>query len=80
MRSAFIPWNKSRERHNMTKDKPKPPPPPDPPVTERSTEVQAARRQTQRDERKRKGQLSTLLAGETKGQPNTTKKTLLGGQ
>lgn len=58
---------------------PAPPPPPTPPVTERSTEVTAASRQTRIDASKRKGYQATLLAGETGGyQEQGGQKTLLG--
>lgn len=53
-----------------------------PPVTERSTEVLAASRQTRVDAMKRKGVRSTLLAGETGGygalEEKQPTKTLLG--
>ncbi len=63
---------------------PKAAPPPDPPVTERQTEVVAAERQTKRDSRKRKGQMASLLAGETggfQGEGNDSQplRSLLGG-
>lgn len=59
--------------------KPKAPPPPPPPATERSTEVMGAKRQQAKDARSRKGMMATLLAGETGGQRNPLRKTLLGG-
>jgi len=66
----------------MGSKSPSAPPPPAPPATERQTEVVDAKRQTAQDARKRKGQLSTLLAGETGNQRNETqtaaRKTLLG--
>ena len=56
-----------------------------PPVTERTSEVEAAARQTRQDAAKRKGLSKTLLAGDTGGfKPGANpfvseqKKTLLG--
>lgn len=50
---------------------------PIPPVSDRSSEVQQAGREARRNSKKRKGLLSTLLAGETGGASAPT-KTLLG--
>lgn len=50
---------------------------PIPPVSDRSSEVRQAGRDARRQSRKRKGFLSTLLAGETGG-ANAPSKTLLG--
>lgn len=60
---------------------PAPPPPPDPPATQRRTEVVTAERIARRDAKKRKGQLATLVAGETGGATleQRSSASLLGG-
>jgi hypothetical protein len=50
---------------------------PTPPVSDRSSEVQQAGREARRNAKKRRGMLSTFLAGETGGASNPV-KTLLG--
>ena len=51
----------------------------DPPVTEKRSEIVEAQRQTSRDAKKRKGQLATLVAGETGGYGMPMQKQKLGG-
>jgi hypothetical protein len=72
-------WQAAQLQRQLGKGgKPPPPPPPIPPVTESATDVEMAARGQREAAARRKGYLSTLLAGGMANAPVDGKKNLLG--